>query len=489
VTKRNRLKLREERPAVRHDPHERAHDDAKVISGQRSPHEPTRDVGGASEAEQADLLANRPLQLAQRQSLATQIVHTQGNQHVQRVVGTVQAQRGEADRDEIAAQMREILRLHQSKQGSLQLSDALVATLQIAIPRSAEQIKALWQPLPKGIEDAVKRLEPALPANLPRKTMERLLAARTNLAIMTAVVKPSPQPAPSPAKKETSPLQEQEALAKAIARMLQNKPAEDKSGNTEALTKIVQAYLETKQGKELKEKALRLLLSTKGLPFTLMTGTAALAAMVASNTTIPSTPEIPIGDNLSIKVEFEGTFQKPTGVKFALKWKFGGPKVEKREGKESTVLALPPELEAYIGRIDRQTLYKWFSERAFHDWEVATPEEEDAKLAFYKMARDKPEALGLPDAQLVAQHVARSLVEAAIANRIRTLEGKSPEKEVKIMLGHDEQWDRLTTLEGLTPRLQWMLGLLLPKVPFGAQGVEQVTFHCGKRPIPLRVKR
>jgi transposase len=489
MTKHKRLKLREERPLVRRGPRERSQDQTRATPAQHSSREPARDVGGASEAEQTELLANKPLQPVQRQSLTTGIVQAQGNQHAQRVVNTVKAQRQREEQEKVKSDVSSFLAVYAQKHGSLLLTQSLLDVLQMVTSRSEAEIRNVWLPVPKSPHEAMARLGPMLPRSLSKETTKRLIEAKTNLMIQSVVAKPKAAPAAVPAGKKPTQLQEQEDLAKWIAQMLQGKSPQDKSGNTKAVTKLIEAYLATKQGKELKEKALRALLGTKGLPFTLISGSAALAAMVANNTDIPSTPEIPIGDNLSIKVEFEGTFQKPTGIKFGLKFKFGGPKVEKRRGQESTVLALPPELEAYIGRIDRQTLFKWFAQRAFHDWEWAGPEEEENKLAFYKMARDKPEALGLPDAQLVAQHVARSLVEAAIANRIRELEGNSAQKEIQIDLGHNEQWDRLTTLEGLAPRLQWMLGLLLPKVPYGAQGVEQVTFRCGKRLIPVRVKR
>jgi len=489
MPKSNRLKVREERAALRHVPPEHGHDDTKAKPVQGSRYEPGHDVGGRSEAEQADLLSNKPLQPVQRQSLTTGIVQAQGNQHAQRVVNTVKAQREQQERERVKSDVSSFLAVYAQKHGSLLLTQSLLEVLQLVTSRSAADIRNVWLPVPKDEHEALKRLGPILPQSLSKETSKRLLEAKTNLMVQSIVAKPKAAPAAVPAKGKPTQIEEQEALAKWIAQMLQNKSPQDKGGNSQALVKLIEAYLETTQGKELKQKALRALLGTKGLPFTLITGSAALAAMVANNTDIPSTPEIPIGDNLSIKVEFEGTFQKPTGIKFALKLKFGGPKVEKQQGRAKTVLALPPELEAFIGRIDKQLLTKWFEQRAFHEWEWATPEEEEKKLAFYKMARDKPQALGLPETQLVAEHTARSLVEAAITNRIRELEGKSSEKEVKIDLGHEEQWDRLTTLEGLTPRLQWMLGLLLPKVPFGGQGVEQVTFRCGKRLIPLRVKR
>ncbi len=489
MAKRSRMKLRKEQLVLRHDPPEHAHDGAKAKPVKGSSHEPARDVGGRSEVEQADLLGHKPLQPVQRQSLTTGIVQAQGNQHAQRVVNTVKAQRQRQERERVKSEVSSFLAVYAQKHGSLLLTQSLLEVLQMVTSRTAADIRNVWLPVPKNEHEALKRLDPMLPQSLSKQISKRLVETRTNLMIQSGVAKPKAAPTAVPGKGPPTQLEEREALAKWIAQLLQNKSSQDKGGNTEALVKLIEAYLETKQGKELKQKALRALLGTKGLPFTLITGSAALAAMVANNTDIPSTPEIPIRENLSIKVEFEGTFQQPTGIKFSLKFKFGGPKVEKRKGQGRTVLALPPELEAYIGRIDRQLFTKWFRERAFHEWEWATPEEEESKLAFYKLARDKPEDLGLPETRLVAEHTARSLVEAAIANRIRELEGKSGQKEVTIDLGHAEQWDRFITLEGLTPRLQWMLGLLLPKVPFGAQSIEQVTFRCGKRLIPLRVKR
>ena len=441
-----------------------------------------------SAADQAAWLGGARLQRAQRHDLTAQIERTQGNRHVQRVVDVVQAQ-PQNDKRAVRSQLREILTLHRQKHGSLNLDKSLLAVLRLATSRSAQEIAGYWMPAPKSVAEALRRIAHTLPDSVSQATMQQLNKARLDLVVSSVAVKSSNTPTPAPAKEEALPGQEKEALAKAIARMLQGKPADDKSGNTEALTKLVQAYLATKHGAQLKGKALQALLGTKGLPFTIMTGSAILAAMVANNTTIPSVPEIPIGDNLSLKVEFEGTMKKPTGIKAMLKFSFGGPKVQTGGGKAQTVLALPSELEAYINRIDQQMLIKWFIERARWDWETAGPDEEEAKLAFHRAVRARPEAMGLPDTRLVAQHIAREMVGAAIQNQLNKLQEKPVSSRLTIDLGHAQQWDHLTTLEGLLPRLQWLLNLLLPKVPYGATGIEQITFRCGRRLIPIPVKR
>jgi hypothetical protein len=70
------------------------------------------------------------------------------------------------------------------------------------------------------------------------------------------------------------------------------------------------------------------------------------------------------------------------------------------------------------------------------------------------------------------------------------------QKTIRVDLGrterseHTKQWDRLHRIDGLSPRLQWLLRLLVPKVPFQALGIEQVTFLCGKKwQVTVPVKR
>jgi hypothetical protein len=326
-------------------------------------------------------------------------------------------------------------------------------------------------------------------ATVSPATMKKLQSAKMRSMVPGTRPAGAKPKAPSASSTKALPGLEKEALLKSIAAALQGKSPEDKGANTEAIKKVLEAVLETDQGKKAKSKLLGYLLSAKGAPLTAVVGSAALAAMVANNTTIPSTPEIPIRDNLSVKFEFEGTLQKPTGIKISFKFIFGGPKKEKRQGKERTVLALPKELHAYIDRIDRRMLFKWFAQRALWEWESAGPDNEHEKLEFYKLARDRPDDLGLPDTRLVAEKVSRVLVETAIQNRIKQLQGKGVAKIVEIDLEHAQHWNQLLIVPGLAERLAWLLKLLVPKVPYGALGLEQVTFKCGKWPIAVPVKR
>lgn len=134
--------------------------------------------------------------------------------------------------------------------------------------------------------------------------------------------KPAEKPVPKkPEKVEPSPA-EKEALVKAIVGQLKGKKPKEKSQAGKAVKKSLEAALETGLGKKVKKRATELLLSRKGLPFTLLTGSAALAAMIANNTDIPSTPEIPLSENTAIKVEFEGSFRKPSKFMLIFKGRF-----------------------------------------------------------------------------------------------------------------------------------------------------------------------
>lgn len=461
-------------------------------------------VAGPSVEVQAARLRDPGWQGAQRRALAEQIGHAQGNMHVQRLVDAAQVLRKEQEvfgKDALRDVLRAILGLEWMSQsngkGPIQLTPRLASAIQAATSLSSEDLGLLWRQAPKTPGEALRNLDHALPATVPASVMKRLQDVKLGLIVSGGAAKSAQSggkalTGASAAQKGPEALagiKEKEALLKAIAGALEGKTPEDKSQGTEAVKKTLEAFFETESGKKVKERVLGLLLSKKGLPFTILVGSGALAAMIASNTDIPSTPEIPLADNLSIKVEFEGTFQEPKGVKFVLKFAFGGPSKEAGEKKKPATLALPADVRAAIGQIDRQALIRWIAQRAYYEYEMAGPDEEEEKRQFYMLTRDRPGSLGLPDAQLVAEALARTLIEGAIQNRINQLQGKEVQKRIQFDLGHAGTWDRFYALQGLPARLDQLLNLLVPKVPYKALGIEQVTFVCGKRLVPIRVKR
>ena len=447
---------------------------------------------------QATWHSARRLRSAQRRTLASQIGRTQGSWHVQRGADTPHVLRKEEKvfkKKEFKTTLSAILGLEWMSQSNckapIKLTKRLTAVIQMVTPLSTEDIKLLWRVPPRTPSEALKNLDHSLPATIPASLMKKLENAKLSLVMFGGKVKSTKESTPTPKEepKALAGIKEKEELFKAIVDALKGKEPEDKSKGTEALKKSLEAFFETETGKKVKERGLELLLSKKGLPFTLMVGSSVLAAMIANNTDIPSTPEIPLSDNLSVKVEFKGTFHKPEAVKFVLKFAFGGPAKREREKKKPAVLALPADLHAYIGKIDKNTLIKWIVQRAYYEWEVAGPEWEEEKKKFYQAARDRPEDLGLPDTRLAAEALSRALVERAIQNRINQLKGKGVQKRLDFDLGHADLWDRFFELKGLAPRLEWLLNLLVPKVPYKALGIEQVAFICGKRLIPVKVKR
>jgi hypothetical protein len=481
----------------RQEDEERPRSQPAAVKEEGRPEIPVR-VGG-SVAAQAAHLADPRLHSAQRLALTDQIGRAQGNRHVQQVVDTLQVLRKEEKaftKQDVRDVLNAILGLEWMGQSGgkqpIQLTPRLIAVLQTATSLSAEDLALLWQKAPRTPTEALQNLDHSLPDTVPSSVMDRLQSAR--LGLVTFGGKPAKgeeQGAPSsPGQKPEmmSGIEGKERLFRAIVDAVQGKDSGDKSQGTEALKKSLEALLETEEGKKIKERMLELLLGSKGLPFTALVASAGLAAMVANNTDIPSTPEIPLSDNLTLKAEFEGTFQAPKGVKFVAKFTFGGP--PKQEGqKKPGVLELPPNMRATIGRIDKKTLVRWFVQQAYAEYEMAGPQEEEAKKAFYIAARDRPHALGLPDTQLIAEGLARKLLERAIENRISQLKGTEMQKRIEFDMGHAEQWGRFPQLVGLAARLEWLLGLLTPEVPYKALGIEEVAFACGSKLIPIKVKK
>ena len=101
--------------------------------------------------------------------------------------------------------------------------------------------------------------------------------------------------------------------------------------------------------------------------------------------------------------------------------------------------------------------------------------------------RDNPDSL--PDTQLLATELARKLFAEVMQNRINELKGKEFQKNVYFDLHYEWLWNEFFELKGLAPRLEWLLNLLIPVIPFKALGIEQMTFICGKRIIPIGIKK
>ncbi len=282
-----------------------------------------------------------------------------------------------------------------------------------------------------------------------------------------------PEPAPPTPK-------EQEALAKALMAALHGKKPEEKDQGSEAVKKTIEAFLETPAGKKIKQRAIGFALGSKGLPFTLLVGSAALAAMVASNTSIPSVPDIPLSKNMSLQFGFQGTFQRPTGFTIGIKIALGGEsqRVEKPAPPTAKLPAWSPGQ-----KIPADLLRKWILGLSHQEYELAGPDEEEDRRKFYLQLKEDPETV--PDARLLAEALGRQILA-------KSAQG---EKRVDFDLQHEDLWrevykrfDRVKGFRaGLLARLRYILDAVVAELPESARGLEQVTFACAGRLIPLGV--
>ncbi|MBZ0298607.1 MAG: hypothetical protein K8J31_02650 [Anaerolineae bacterium] len=268
-----------------------------------------------------------------------------------------------------------------------------------------------------------------------------------------------------------------EKRLQAIIASLNPKKKDDK-GDAEqykkALEASLKALMETDTGKDLKKRVIDLATSKQGIPFTVLVGSGALAALFATNAGIPSIPDIPVGEGMSISIDLDGTMQQPTGIKFTFKYKFGGSK-DKEKSKATDVTELPETLQEVLKVIDKRLIREWMLARAYHEYETAGPDEETAeKKTFDELNADKD---GLPDTHLVIEALARQLIEQA------------GDKRIIFDMQYAEVWDTFQELSGLLDILKGIIALVIPVLPGPAQEVEQITFKCGRKVIPIPVKR
>lgn len=163
----------------------------------------------------------------------------------------------------------------------------------------------------QSLHRPVERLQGVQLSSVQRQAMAMEIArAHGNGHLQQIIARQQSTPAaPDPA----ATLQAREALVEQIANNLQGKPPKEKAQGVEAIKKVGEAALETETGKKIQKKVKGFLLSKQGLPVSIMLGTTGIAALVATNTDVPSIP-IPLSDNIKLTIDLEGPLTKPTGV-------------------------------------------------------------------------------------------------------------------------------------------------------------------------------
>jgi hypothetical protein len=271
---------------------------------------------------------------------------------------------------------------------------------------------------------------------------------------------------------------EAEKRLKAIIESLNPAKKGDK-GDSEQYKKALQASLKalmaTDTGKALKQRAIDVATGKEGIPLAVLVDSAALAALFAANAGIPSIPDIPVGEGMSINIDIQGTMREPTGIKFTFKYKFGGGSKDERAGTSPDVTELPPALQEVLKIIDKRLISEWILARAYYEYETAGPDEEAAKKALFDEL--KADSDGLPDTHLVIEALARLLIEKAGENRI------------EFDLAYAGVWDSFSDLGGLVKMLKGIVDQVLPALPEPAQEVQTIIFKCGKKVIPIPIKK
>jgi hypothetical protein len=287
---------------------------------------------------------------------------------------------------------------------------------------------------------------------------------------MPPPAKPSP-PSPWPPKYKI-PFEVQQRLDALLGPWRDQYGEHSDTPYEDAFKEALAAYMETPQGKKLKD----LLLSNHVLPLTLTVVGMAVAGTIANDGDIPSPPGKDFG-GVNVKVDFLGKFDAPKGVFITLSVPLGsGPKPKHVPRRVGT--PLPTNLHAQINRqIDKDLLRKWIVKQAAWEYETAGPDEEAKKKRFYHYVKNRSGEV-TPDAQLVAEALAREFVTASKQRLTR----------IDFHMGYAEIWDQLYDLSGLTERLRTLARTLAGLMPKEAAGVQSVAFYCGKRVIPVLLK-
>ena len=328
-----------------------------------------------------------------------------------------------------------------------------------------------------------------LPVQRTRDNSFELEATQTHINrehVSGQLVQRQTKPGATPPSEKTTDLSMAEKKLETILEDLRLKKKEegwDQKQYTDALKSSLEAFFETDTGKKLKD----FILSKRVFPFTLAIGLGALGGMAASKTDIPSTPDIPLSDNLNVKAEFEGTFDKPTGFKLLLTFTFGGAEEKSKRAKMPSVVELPPKVHKFIERIDDDVLRKWAVESTFREFELAGPDEEKDKKELHQDVKANRDMI--PGVKLLAEDLARELLANGRQNQKTIVFNQLNKGE-----GAEELWDKLwnglsNRFAGLYERLAWLVALLIPELPTEARRVEQINFIAGSQHLPVKTSK
>ena len=298
--------------------------------------------------------------------------------------------------------------------------------------------------------------------------VQRMLQTNSPMIMRDSTTKP-----PSPVKD----LKEAEKRFESLLKAQSGEPSTKKKDSTgEAIAKTAEAFFKTEPGKQLKDA----MLSRKGLPITLIVYAGALVHLESTGKA-PFIPPIPLGDNMTLKVDWKGTFSDPKSVKLSLTFKFGAADKEEEGGKEKDKAApgLTDDGWAYLKK-NHDLIEKWVTKCAFEDYEMAGPDEEEAKKRYYQHVRDG----GMwPDATVLGGHIASKIREAG-----------SSAKSIDIQLGAESDWKQLrkrlpNAYFGTLERLKTIVEHVASDLGSEIGSVGQINFYVGGKIVPITISK
>lgn len=231
---------------------------------------------------------------------------------------------------------------------------------------------------------------------------------------------------------------------------------------SEAFTEALKAYVETPQGKKLKD----LLLSKEVLPLSLSVIGAGLAAMILNKQDLPSVPAFNITKDLKIRAEIQSKKGQVSGAVIHFTLDVGKPPKKQSRSLVSRQPGLPVDVARQIRRkVDDQALRNWIIRQAEWEYETAGPREEARKRIFRNWVKNSRNRDFLPSMHVLGDAVAVQLMSAASQKR----------REVLFKLTED-LWAQITDRTGLYKCLLALVEVVVPLLGNRTGGVQQITF-------------
>lgn len=245
------------------------------------------------------------------------------------------------------------------------------------------------------------------------------------------------------------------------------KTNKEKDKLKDAIKKALEAFVETPQGKKLKD----LLLSKQVLPLTLMAIGTALTGILANKEDFPSIPEIEIWKKLKVSAEIKGNVNRLTGVTIKFSFPFGVPGKKTGPDQASKVVGVPFKIVVEIKKkINENAFRQWIIKQANWEYETAGPREEKDKRKFRDqvrhLARNPKEDWDLPILRNIAMSLAANLYQSA----------KSKKLEVTIKLVDENAWPNITDRTGVFNHLQHAARVVVSVMKDDVGTVKRIIF-------------